>query len=145
VSKLNLFAAALALAVTLPASVLAAPAPRAYAGVVPEGSSLMMVFANPVAGQETAFAAWYENHMREMAKLPGFVRIQRFQATSRQGRPDPAFGFVVLYEFSGDAEKVLGQIPVAVREGRMSAPDPRYVAKTETMVYRAVTPGVTPQ
>ena len=34
-------------------------------------------------------------------RLPGFVRTQRFQAVRREGRAEPAFGFLALYEYSG--------------------------------------------
>jgi hypothetical protein len=143
-SKLKLCAATLALALAIPATVSAAPAPRNYAGVVPQGSNFLMVFANPVPGKETEFAAWYEKHMRDMIKLPGFVRIQRFQAAMREGRPDPAFGFLVLYEYSGDPNIQHQRIQEAVKQGRVESPDPRYVAKYDSMVYRAISPGVTP-
>jgi hypothetical protein len=142
--KLKVFAAALALTASIPLMAAAAPAAHNYAGVVPQGSKFLMVFANPVPGKETEFAAWYEKHMHDMIKLPGFVRIQRFQAVKREGRPDPAYGFLVLYEYSGDANVQHQRIQQAVKEGKVASPDPRYVAKYDSMVYEAISPGVTP-
>ena len=144
-SKLKVLAAAFAMAVSIPAMASAAPAPRDYAGLTPEGSNVLMVFANPVPGKETEFAAWYQKHMTDMIKLPGFVRIQRFQAVSREGRPDPTFGFLVLYEYRGDADVQHQRIQAAVQEGRVESPDPRYVAKFDSMVYTAISSGVSSQ
>ncbi len=140
--KSLVYVAAVAFAAGLPTVSNAAPAARNYAGIIPQGSNMLMVFANPVAGKEAEFADWYETHMNAMAKLPGMVRIQRLQAVSRQGRPDAAFGYSVLYEYTGDANEMHQRIQAAVKDGKVASPDPRYVAKYDSMVYRAVTPGV---
>ncbi len=106
-------------------------------GLVAEDSRLLVIFANPVEGQEAGFNAWYDQHMRDFMKLPSFMRVQKFKMLSRKGRPDPAFRYMLLYEFKGDQDAALAEVQAAMKQGRMQAPDPRYVAKIEGMNYAA--------
>lgn len=110
-------------------------------GLVANGNNILFVFANVVEGQEAEFNTWYDKHMQQIMKLPGFVRCQRLLMQSRAGKTDPAFRYVVLYEFKGDPDAVMAALGPAVKEGRLMAPDPRYVLKTESMVYKAIQPG----
>lgn len=135
----SLAAAALALA-TAAAAPAAKPAAERV-GIVPEGTNIMFVFANAVPGQEAEFNTWYNTHMQAIMKLPGFVRCQRFEMQPRKGKADPAFRYVILYEFNGDPDTVIAALGPAVKEGRLQAPDPRYVLKTEGSVYKAIQPG----
>ena len=55
-------------------------------------AALAVVLALPVAAMEAEFAARYREHMNDTVRLPGFVRIQRFQQAVKEGRvesPDP--------------------------------------------------------
>ncbi len=119
----------------------AKPAPRTQAGVVPQGTNMMLVFANAVPGQDAEFSTWYDTHMQAIMKLPGFVRAQRFQMQPRVNKANPPYGYLIMYEFNGDPDTIIAALGPAVKEGRLQAPDPRWVLKTEAMVYKAIQPG----
>ena len=126
----------------LPAGPVIARSPaHATIGLVPQGANVMLVFANAVAGQDAEFNTWYDTHMQAIMKLPGFVRAQRFQMQPRVNKANPPYGYLIMYEFNGDPDTIIAALGPAVKEGRLQAPDPRWVLKTEAMVYKAVQPG----
>lgn len=106
-------------------------------GLVPTDSKLLIVFANPVPGQEAGFNAWYDQHMREFMKLPNFVRVQKFRMLSRKGKVDPKFRYVFLFEFKGDQDESFAQIQAAMKDGRLQMPDKTVVGEVEGMNYAA--------
>ena len=107
---------------------------------VASGNSLYMVFANAVEGQEAAFNDWYNQHAKAVVQLPGFVRVQRFLMRPREGRADPKFRYLVVYEISGDPSAVHVLIAEAVKAGKVQAPDKRTMLEFEAMTYGALTP-----
>jgi hypothetical protein len=127
-----------ALGFPVPAAAQAAPA---QAGLVPEDSKLLVVFANPVPGQEAGFDAWYDQHMREFMRFPNFVRVQKFRMLSRKGRPDPKFRYMFLFEFKGDQDESFAQIQAALKDGRLQMTDKTVVGEIEGMNYAADGPG----
>lgn len=119
-----------------------APAPAAptlRTGLVRADSNLLVVFAQPVPGQQQGFNAWYDRHMREIMKLPDFVRVQKFHMLPRKGRPDPAFPYMVIYEFKGD--KAMGTLIAAMGDGRVVPPDNSVVGKLDLMNFSALGAG----
>lgn len=126
-----------------------AAAPRkiavAKAGLVPAGANILFVSANAVPGQEAEFHRWYDGHMQDIIKLPGFVRAQRFEMQPRSGRENPPYRYMILYEFNGSPDAVIAALGPAVKAGRLELPDKRFVLKTETVVYKAVHPGFVPK
>jgi hypothetical protein len=136
----NLSAACLMLALCLTGGAAAAGEPAQKQAFVATGNSLYMVFANAVEGQEAAFNDWYNQHAKAVVQLPGFVRVQRFQMRPREGRADPKFRYLVIYEISGDPSAVHVLIAEAVKAGKVQAPDKRTMLEFEAMTYGALTP-----
>ena len=136
---MKILAGALAAAFLCTAPYLADAAPQKVerVGLVPADSRLLIVFANPVAGQEAGFNAWYDQHMRDFMKLPNFVRVQKFKMLSRKGKPDPAFQYMFVFEFKGDQDESLARIQVAMKDGVMEMPDRQVVGNIEAMNYAA--------
>ena len=114
----------------------AAAAP-ARVGFVPADSKLLVVFANPIEGQDAAFNAWYDQHMRDFMKFPNFVRVQKFKMLSRKGRPDPEFKYLFLFEFKGDQDAAFAQTQAAMKDGRLQNPDGKVVGKVVGTNYAA--------
>lgn len=106
---------------------------------VASGNKLFMVFANYVEGQEPLFNEWYDRHVQAVVKLPGFVRVQRFKMQPREGRPDPKFRYLIIYEVQGDPSAVHVKIAEAVKAGKVESPDKRAVLEYEAMIYGPVT------
>ena len=107
---------------------------------IASGSSIFRVFANPVEGQDAGFNEWYDRHAKAVVQLPGFLKVQRFRMQPREGRVDPRFRYVIIYEVSMDPSAVHVRIADAVRAGTVESPDKRYVAEFEAMVYGPITP-----
>lgn len=124
-------------ALTLSAGASAHPDKKRGPGLVPETHSVMMVFANAAPGKEAEFKTWYNKHASDITKLEGYVRSQRFYKQSRAGRPDPAYEYVIMYEFVGEPDVVTARIGQAVKEGKVDAPDRSLVTKLESMAYKA--------
>jgi hypothetical protein len=110
-------------------------------GLVSEGTNILMVFANPVVGKETEFNTWFNEHSQAILRSPGFVRCQRFKMMPRKDKVPPPYAYVILYEFTGDPDAVIAALGTAVNAGKLEMPDPRYVLKTESMVYQAIDSG----
>ena len=115
----------------------AADTAKARVGLVPADSKLLVVFANPIEGQDAAFNAWYDQHMRDFMKFPNFVRVQKFKMLSRKGRPDPEFKYLFLFEFKGDQDASFAQIQAAMKDGRLQTPDGKVVGKVLGTNYAA--------
>jgi hypothetical protein len=111
------------------------------AEMVPVGNNVMMVMANPVPGKDAEFNSWYDGHIRDIMKLPGMIRAQRFKMLSRTGRPDPAFSYIILYEFTGSQDAITAAMGTAAKEGRLAIPDKAFVLKTEASTWNAYMPG----
>ena len=110
---------------------------------VGEGNVLFSVYANPVEGKDAEFNAWYDRHMGGIAKLPEFVKAQRFIVQPRAGRADPPFKYVIVYEVKGDdIDRALAAIGEAVKAGKVEAPDMKLILKLESMAYKAFTPAM---
>lgn len=107
---------------------------------IASGHNIFMVFANPIEGQDAGFNDWYDRHAKAVVQLPGFLKVQRFRMQPREGRVDPRFRYVIIYEVSGDPSAVHVRIADAVRAGKVESPDKRYVAEFEAMVYGPITP-----
>jgi hypothetical protein len=110
------------------------------ADFVPAGSTLFLVFSNNVSGKEAEFNAWYDRHMKDIVRLPGFIRAQRFVAESGNGQSAPPNRYLVLYEMRGETSALMAELGRAVQAGKLQAPDPTLVVKTEAMFYEPVTP-----
>jgi hypothetical protein len=111
------------------------PSGQTEAGLVPEDSKLLVVFANPVPGKDAEFSAWYDEHMRAFMKLPNFVRVQKFSMLSRKGKADPKFKYMFLFEFKGDQDESFARIQQNIKDGSLPMPDKAIVAEVDGSNY----------
>lgn len=69
----------------------------------------MLVFSNPVAGQEDAFNEWYDTeHLAQVTAVPGVVGGRRFDvvpASSTGGAP--AHRYLAVYDLTGAPDEVV--------------------------------------
>ena len=107
----------------------------AHAHFVSADSKLLVVFANPIEGQDAGFNAWYDQHMRDFMKFPNYVKVQRFKMLPRKGRPDPEFKYLFIFEFKGDQDVSYAQTVAAMKDGRLQNPDGKVVGKVVGMNY----------
>lgn len=115
--------------------------PASVQPFVGEGNVLFTVYANPVEGKDAEFNTWYDRHMGAIAKLPEFVKAQRFIVQPRANRPNPPYKYVIVYEVKGsDIDAANAAIGAAVKAGKVEAPDMKLILKLESMAYRPFTP-----
>ncbi|MEO8313592.1 MAG: hypothetical protein ABI645_02255 [Pseudomonadota bacterium] len=115
-----------------------APVNRSFEILSPEGNHFFLVFSNAAAGKEVEYNSFYDRHIGDMMKLPGFVRAQRFVLSPR-GPNDPPFRYLAVYEMKGkEPGPVIAQIGPASREGRVEAPDKAIVSEWQSSVWTAV-------
>lgn len=66
--------------------------------------NLHLVFSKPPAGLDDGeYNRWYDRHLHEILRTPGYVAARRYGAkTGRGGEPPAAFPYLSLYETTGD-------------------------------------------
>lgn len=78
----------------------------------------LMVFTNPVEGQEDEFNDWYTNqHLPDLLKVPGVVSAERWGM-----RPGGAFGwrYIAIYELeTEDPEGVVAELRKRTASGEI--------------------------
>jgi hypothetical protein len=62
----------------------------------------LIALTNPVEGREAEFDTWYDRHIRDILRIPGFVAAQRHRVTSRQRAKPPAWRHLAIYEVETD-------------------------------------------
>jgi hypothetical protein len=86
-------------------------------------NNLMLVFSNPVAGEDDQYNAWYDNiHLGDVLKVPGVVGAKRYdlvEMPSLDGEPTPAppHRYLAVYELDGDPASVMAELIVRVESG----------------------------
>ncbi len=65
---------------------------------------VFVVFSNPTPGKEAEFNEWYNKHLADVLKVPGFVAAERFSLAGAQfgGRTDHPYRYMALYEIETD-------------------------------------------
>lgn len=71
----------------------------------------LLVFSNPVPGQEQAYDEWYTQvHIHDLLKVPGVQTAQRHRSLPELSR-SPLAGFVAEYRIAtGDIDATIGEI-----------------------------------
>ncbi|MGE0308204.1 MAG: hypothetical protein AB7Q27_20885 [Acidimicrobiia bacterium] len=88
-----------------------------------------LVFSNPVEGCEDAFNAWYDKHVADISRVPGFASAQRFALEEdRSQTPGGVWRYLALYEIDGDIGQALVALRAAAESGSVERPDPDCVA-----------------
>jgi hypothetical protein len=87
---------------------------------------VFLVLSEPPAGlPPEEYERWYEEHVREVLDVPGFVGAERYAlrfVRSSSGDRVP-FSYLTRYEISGDFDAAMAALRAAVDGGRMSFPD----------------------
>ena len=66
-------------------------------------AELLLTLVNPVDGRDDEFRAWYwDTHVPEVLRLPGFVAARPLRMTEEPGGPAP-FRYATIYEVEGSA------------------------------------------
>jgi hypothetical protein len=91
----------------------------------------LIVFSNPVKGQEVEFNHWYDStHVPDVLHVPGFISGQRFKLAENKSPGADIPRYLVRFEFeSYDLDATIAEIGARIKSGqtRMSttmAPDP---------------------
>lgn len=69
---------------------------------------MLLALVNPVEGQDEAFRPWYwETHIPEVLRLPGFVAAQRYRAAT-EAPASVSHQYATIYEVEGSAASAMG-------------------------------------
>ena len=114
------------------------PVNRSFKILMPEGNHLYLVFSNPAAGKEAEFNSFYDRHVGQIMKLPGFVSAQRFVLSPR-GPNDPHFKYLNVYELKGrEPGPVIAQMAPANRDGRLEKTPKDLFPEVTSSIWTAV-------
>ena len=83
----------------------------------------LVVLSRPPDGvSDDEYNAWYDVHVREVLRLPGFVAAERLtlQFGSATSDPPERFTFLTRYEIDGSFEDAWRELRAAVDGGRMT-------------------------
>ncbi|CAM3127556.1 hypothetical protein MYCO108962_00520 [Mycobacterium colombiense] len=90
---------------------------------------LMLVFTNPIQGQDEAFNDWYDTrHVVDVLNVPGVVAVQRYDLapmTLPDGDaapaelPPPAHRYLAVYELADDPDSVMNEFLSRAADGRL--------------------------
>lgn len=86
----------------------------------------LIVFSDPVRGQEDAYNAWYNDvHLDEVCAIPGFVAAQRFQLSDEQleGFPTSEHRYLAIYEFDRPPGEPLATLHAELAAGNIGLPE----------------------
>src|SRR5262245_16345724 len=99
---------------------------------------IVLVQANALPGQEEGFNKWYDEHLYEVLKTPGYVSGQRFVASLPEHPHEHKY--IVLFEIeTDDIGKVLASLLAPDNLAKMKTPvglDPSSVRLT---AYKPIT------
>ena len=72
---------------------------------------LHIVFSEPPAGvSDEEFNRWYDAHLHEILRAPGFVSARRFRLEPDVADPDVRYRYLALYEIEGDPADALAAL-----------------------------------
>jgi hypothetical protein len=103
-------------------------------------ANVMVVFTNPVDGQEDELNRWYDGvHIPEVSAAMGITAVSRYEVAPRPDeRPAPPHRYMALYD--------LGDDPIGALKGLIAArptltPSSALDEHRVSFVYRRRTPG----
>jgi len=103
----------------------------------------LLVFSNPVAGQEAEYNRWYSNqHQQDVVSVPGFKTAQRFVISDvqlRESKPLPKY--VIIYKIeTEDLASVYAEVKRRIETG-VTVISPAYDrANSMEFTYRVIRP-----
>ena len=73
--------------------------------------TICFVYTQPAAGREAEYNDWYDRqHLPDVARVPGVVSAQRFDAVEMEPGPDESPRFLAIYEIDGDAGEFVKEL-----------------------------------
>lgn len=80
----------------------------------------LLVFSNPVDGQEDEYNNWYDNqHLADVVAVEGVISAQRYEAVDSPLAPVGTYRYLAIYEIDGDLAKIRAEMTKRVQDGRM--------------------------
>jgi len=100
-----------------------------------------IVLSNPVPGREDEYNDWYDGrHVDDVLKIPGFVRVQRFEYADPLRDDPPKHKYLSIYDIeSDDIAKTAGLLVAAAGTSRMPISD-ALEENANAIIYRALGP-----
>jgi hypothetical protein len=102
------------------------------------GSSLLVVYSDPVEGREQQFNDWYSHvHVRDVMRIRGSKAVQRFVRSERQqpgARPPGSGSYLAIYEIQ-DVDECITVHLDDVTTDRMPISDALDPSKSEDTFY----------
>ncbi|MFE3543119.1 hypothetical protein ACFXK0_09120 [Nocardia sp. NPDC059177] len=102
--------------------------------------SKMLVFSNPVAGQDTEFNEWYDNvHLGEVLAVPGIVAGERYGRVPAQLPGGDATGqsYLAVYELDADPDEVVKSFQEHAATGKVGLSPALDLTSLAVTVWRA--------
>ena len=75
--------------------------------------NLHIVFSQPPEGvSDEEFNEWYDAHVPEILRAPGFMSAQRYRLDSVVSEPDVPvpYGYLAVYEIDGDPARAVAEL-----------------------------------
>jgi len=101
------------------------------------GRHLLVVYTNPVEGEEDEYNKWYdETHLPDLLAIPGVVSAQRLQLTPIPGAGSgPNHKYLAIYEIDGEPEAVMAELGTRVGNGQISLSDAMDMSAMSMLMY----------
>jgi hypothetical protein len=99
---------------------------------------MLVVFTNPVEGQEEKYNTWYdETHVPDLLRIPGVTSARRLELAAVQiaELPAPEHKYLALYEIDGDPGAVMEELNRGVGSGEIALSDALDSAGIKVSVY----------
>lgn len=85
---------------------------------------LLLVFSNPVDGQDKAYNDWYDGkHLADVLDVPGIADARRYELAAGSpsaGDGPPEHRYLAVYELDGDPDEVMTEFKSRAASGRMA-------------------------
>ncbi|MEO3786179.1 hypothetical protein ABGB12_22860 [Actinocorallia sp. B10E7] len=110
---------------------------------------LMLVFSNPVDGQDEAYNEWYDRtHLAEIVAVPGVVSGRRYELAPLEipgdedhpAPPPPAHRYLALYELDRDPDEVMAECGRRMLTGEIGIHEAIDMSTISTTVWRPRVP-----
>lgn len=80
---------------------------------------VLLALTNAAEGKDDDFNAWYEDHMKELLALPGFVSVQRYRLGDAQRSPNTPYKYLAVYQLDTD-DLAASMAALGARAGSMN-------------------------
>lgn len=104
---------------------------------------LLLVFSNPVDGQEEPYNEWYDRtHLAEIVAVPGVVAGRRYELAPVEipgaaDRPAQPHRYLALYELDGDPDEIMAECAHRMMTGEIGIHESIDMSTISTTVWRA--------